>query len=203
MSSDEPLATAPENSVNSGVQKKRRQKRNIVLAIFIVALIPTIGRTFAGSITVNANSGGKVEFGQGISATTSCDTDVLITPDAEFSAGNFYLSKITISNISVLESGTVGYGAGHDCVGKTFKIYVIDSLDAKQGWTESPTVNSYVSFKLPLSGTTLNSASLIPNNSNLTFTYTNANSESGTVVMETPNRVLDARNVVKIILQTQ
>jgi hypothetical protein len=60
-----------------------------------------IGSTFAANI--NLNSGQNVEFGQGISVATSCDSEITLTPFSTFintsGSGAFYFSGFTLSNI--------------------------------------------------------------------------------------------------------
>ena len=78
-----------------------------------------IQSTLAGNIAIN--SGSKVEFGQGITATTACagSSVLTLTPRAKFinasSAGAFYFSSVTVSNIP------------SDCNGVDFQISAYDS----------------------------------------------------------------------------
>jgi len=62
-------------------KKKKSNTRNLKIALGLAAviLVPTIGSTLAGSITV---SGGSLEFGQGIVTTAACDTTITVTPEA-------------------------------------------------------------------------------------------------------------------------
>ena len=68
-----------------------------------IAALLVIGSTFAANI--NLNSGQNVEFGQGVSIATSCDSQVTLTPYSSFvnasGAGAFYFSSFTLSNIDV------------------------------------------------------------------------------------------------------
>ena len=83
------------------VVKKKSNPRNLKIALGLAAviLVPTIGSTLAGTITV---SGGSVEFGQGISQTAACG-NLTITPAASFTnasgAGSFTLNTVTLSAI--------------------------------------------------------------------------------------------------------
>ena len=68
------------NTLNLGsddepVVKKKSNTRNLKIALGLAAviLIPTIGSTLAGSITVGT---GTVEFGQGFVTTAACDTAI-------------------------------------------------------------------------------------------------------------------------------
>ena len=83
------------------VVKKKSNPRNLKIALGLAAviLVPTIGSTLAGTITV---SGGSVEFGQGISQTAACG-NLTLTPAAGFTnasgAGSFTLGTVTLSAI--------------------------------------------------------------------------------------------------------
>ena len=75
----------------------------LVIVVVAAVLIPQIGSTFAGSITLNA--GQPVEFGQGTVMTTACDESITITPTSRFSTADtaFYLGDITVSGIDEVE----------------------------------------------------------------------------------------------------
>jgi len=97
------------NTLNLGsddepVVKKKSNTRNLKIALGLAAviLIPTIGSTLAGAISINAGTG--VEFGQGISATAACG-DLTLTPTSVFTnadgAGSFTLDTVTVSSIPI------------------------------------------------------------------------------------------------------
>ena len=71
----------------------------LVIVVVAAVLIPKIGSTFAGTITLNA--GQAVEFGQGTVMTTACDDSITITPTSRFSTldRKFYLGDITVSGL--------------------------------------------------------------------------------------------------------
>ena len=75
----------------------------LVIVVVAAVLIPKIGSTFAGSITLNA--GQPVEFGQGTVMTTACDESITITPTSRFSTADtaFYLGDITVSGLDYEE----------------------------------------------------------------------------------------------------
>jgi hypothetical protein len=75
------------------------------LVLGIGALVGTIalGSTLAASI--NLNSGGPVEFGQGVTQTVACDSDgITLTPESTFvnssGSGDYLFASITVSGIS-------------------------------------------------------------------------------------------------------
>ena len=91
------------NTLNLGSEgvpegKKKSKNRNLKIALGLAAviLIPVIGSTLAGSITV---SGGAVEFGQGVVTATACDSQITVTPSSVLTGGVFNLESITVSNI--------------------------------------------------------------------------------------------------------
>ena len=106
------------NTLNLGsddepVVKKKSNTRNLKIALGLAAviLIPTIGSTLAGTISIN--TGSAVEFGQGVVQSAACG-NITLTPAAGFAnasgAGSFNLGTVTLSEIP---SG---------CSGKTFSI---------------------------------------------------------------------------------
>ena len=83
------------------------------LFLFFGAIVVLIlGNTLAANISLN--SGGNVEFGQGVALTTACDNDVTVTPYSTFinedGAGDFMFTSISVTGIS------------EDCDGKIFTI---------------------------------------------------------------------------------
>ena len=110
------------NTLNLGsddepVVKKKSNTRNLKIALGLAAviLIPTIGSTLAGAISINTGAG--VEFGQGISAAAACG-DLTLTPTSVFTnanpGGSFTLDTVTVSSIPI------------GCSGKKFTIQAYD-----------------------------------------------------------------------------
>ena len=119
------------NALNLGsddepVKKKKSNTRNLKIALGLAAviLIPTIGSTLAGSITVGT---GAVEFGQGVVTTAACDTAITVTPTSVLTAGSFKLDVVTVSGVAA------------ECDGKYFTIKVLDSSNVAQ---EIGTINA-------------------------------------------------------------
>jgi len=82
-------------------KKKKSNTRNLKIALGLAAviLVPTIGSTLAGQITV---SNATIEFGQGFTSTVTCNgTDAIsITPTSTLDTdGLFYLGPIEVSGI--------------------------------------------------------------------------------------------------------
>ena len=85
------------------VESKPKKLSPMALVIFAIVGTFFIQNTLAANISLN--SGGRVEFGQGIQMTTACSgtTQIMVTPNETFTnaagAGSFKFSSITISNV--------------------------------------------------------------------------------------------------------
>ena len=100
--------------------KKRKNSKPILASVMLL---------FAGGLflnttlaaNINIGTGGKVEFGQGISLTTACSgsTALTVTPNSSFvntsGSGAFYFNSVTVSGIP------------SSCNGVDFQISVYDS----------------------------------------------------------------------------
>jgi hypothetical protein len=100
---------------------RQGEKKTLRLLFGIGALVGVIalGSTLAASI--NLNSGGPVEFGQGVTQTTSCDSEILVTPYSSFvngDPGEFMFTSLRLEGVDT----TSGSGSNEGCAGKTFAI---------------------------------------------------------------------------------
>ena len=97
--------------------KKKSKWLKIGIGVSALVLIPTIGSTLAGSITIGS---GSVEFGQGVVDTAACDDTISVAPTSTLNPGGFgtvpffEILSITLSRIEV------------DCFGKTFRLSAYD-----------------------------------------------------------------------------
>ena len=93
-----------------------RRRLFVVLGVAALVLVPTVGSTLAGSISINGNN--SVEFGQGTVMTTGCDDSITITPTSEYVPlfSDFFLAHITVSGVD-----------GMACAGVFFMIKMYDS----------------------------------------------------------------------------
>ena len=64
--------------------KKKSKWLKIGIGLSALVLIPTIGSTLAGSISINAGSGG--EFGQGVVSTAACDGAITVAPTSQLTS---------------------------------------------------------------------------------------------------------------------
>jgi hypothetical protein len=109
--------------------KKKNKWLKIGIGLSALVLIPTIGSTLAGSISINAGSG--VEFGQGVVSTAACDGAITMAPTSDLTttidpslpygsvpsvAPYFSLGTISVSDID-----------GATCQDVTFIIRAYDS----------------------------------------------------------------------------
>jgi hypothetical protein len=94
-------------------QKRTRQRSSTkgLVAVAGFAAIAVLGSTLAANISLNS---GTLEFGQGVSVTSACDTAITVTPEATFSnvsgGGSFNLASISFSGIA------------NECLNKVFTI---------------------------------------------------------------------------------
>lgn len=101
-----------------------RNRNRLVTAIVGAFLFAAVGSTFAANISINANSSGSLEYGQGITQAVACNPSILITPVNRFNntanGGTFQLETITVTDIdSVTTSASAGFG---NCGGKTLRL---------------------------------------------------------------------------------
>jgi hypothetical protein len=113
-------------------KKKKSNTRNLKIALGLAAviLVPTIGSTLAGSITVGT---GTLEFGQGVVTTAACDSTITVTPEAALVAGAFIATTIAVTAIE--NSG---------CDGKVFRVRALNSENTAQNI--GTTTNTFCTF---------------------------------------------------------
>ena len=95
-----------------------KKKFKVVLGIGLLAGVMGIGSTLAA--TVSINTGATVEFGQGVAATTACDSALTVTPGNTYvndtqtsgSTSNFQMRSITLSGLDITDKSTSGATEG-------------------------------------------------------------------------------------------
>ena len=193
------IASAQKSLEDARQENKKNNKRwKIAVGVFLLGLIPAIGYTFAGTISVNVNGGGKVEFGQGITGATACDDNVTITPSARYdtSTSQFYLESIVISDVDFDNA------PANSCLGKVIKVSVIDAAGATSQWG---TGNNFVSLRVDSATATTAPTQKTPS-TNFTMGTSGGTSTTGTVSFEFSGPIAQSMpgdNVSKIIIQTQ
>jgi hypothetical protein len=163
--------------------KKKKFSSGLALILFLVGGGFFVQTTLAANISLN--SGGAVEFGQGVAMTAACSgSDVLtVTPNSEFAnasgAGAHYLKTITVSGIPV------------GCNGVDFNISTYDSVTStalsmfNTGKTVATIYNNAGTFQIGTGG------------SGATVT-----SSSGTFTITFATPVALAKNVSRLTLQS-
>jgi hypothetical protein len=125
---------------SSGPAPKKKFK--VLLGVGLLAAVMGMGSTLAASITLS--SGSPVEFGQGVAATTACDTALTVTPystyvnSATTADADFLFSQVTISN---LDTRTTNTQTGAGCGGRflVLKAYT-DTSTAGTNYAEDGTL---------------------------------------------------------------
>ena len=200
-----PLNIHPEEEVSVPKKKKNKNKTlKVLLGIGVLVAIPVIGSTLAASI--NINSGGTLNFGQGTVTTAACDTDITTAATSSYETVSgtaaFYLKTITLSGVD-LTSGK--------CAGKSF----IVSVDGGSG-TEVDISSGVkqVSFTIPatagaattaLTGVTAGFSGTLTNASNVAYkTDATAVAYDATakIVITITAPVYDSANVSKFLVQS-
>ena len=115
--------TEPPKRSSRTNTKKSGGLMPLLAVVVSVAVVGGMSTTLAG--TINLNSAGTVEFGQGVVTTAACDTSIEITPTSEFKTSNstFFVKSVKLDNIGYISGGTNGTG----CFGKTFTLRAYDS----------------------------------------------------------------------------
>jgi hypothetical protein len=176
----------------------RRKKNNnlkSLAGLATVAAIAVLGSTLAANLSLN--SGGAIEFGQGVSVTSACDGDgITVTPSVRFvnaaGAGTFYLSTIALSGVDL--------SATTKCVGKTFTLNAYDDASATPLQLATSSGGSTPITSATFSNTSVGNTFVGTTGISVSGT---GNSSSGTITLGfgTPSSTSGA--VYKITLQSQ
>lgn len=173
-----------ENAPARKARKKSSTKT--LLGLSAVAAVAVFGSTLAANISLN--SGGTVEFGQGVSQTTACDSDgITVTPVASFtnSAGNgeFNLKTIELA------------GVASTCSGKTFTLQAYGDSNASA--LQIATVSSAAVTSATIGFNTTTTSQTVQSG----FTLENKSSTGVRLAITTPSATAGA--VYKLTLQSQ
>lgn len=122
------------------VTKKKKNSRNLKIALGLAAviLIPTVGSTLAGTITIGTSN--TLEFAQGVTATTACDSAIVITPGSTLSSGSFKLTSLALTGI---QNDTLA-----NCAGKFFTLKVLNSSNVLTNISTGGTTTQ-IKFQMP------------------------------------------------------
>jgi hypothetical protein len=182
---------ASQTTAQEKIRKKIGTVPKIIFGAALLLVIPLLGNTFAGTISIN-NVGGKVEFGQGIAQTVACDSNgVNITPEASYDSNTarFNIQKISLTGINTTDSVTA-------CAGKTFKLYVVDTVSALAKYVNGTSIdNISISFA--------NNGNVSSNTSGVSVVGSGGNGTAETFTATITTPVYSAADVNKIIIQSQ
>jgi len=168
-------------------KKKKSNTRNLKIALGLAAviLVPTIGSTLAGTITVSSN---RVEFGQGLAQAAACDSAITLTPASAFinsaGAGSFKLGTLTVAGIANL------------CTLKVFKIKAWSDSGAEIAMSAGG-ASTGVAFTPTISGGSCTVAAQTSANHTVACTY---GEDDNTVVVTVVSSV--TASIYKFTLET-
>ena len=173
---------------NAATPRRKKSGGNLksLAGLATVAAIAVLGSTLAANISLN--SGSAIEFGQGVSVTSACDSDgITVTPSVKFvnaaNAGTFYLSTVALTGINAPASGTT-------CKNKVFTLMAYDNASATplQLATSGSSAVTQATFAITGSSTSAGSAGITRSNvvgddtnGSITLGFTEPSSTSGAV----------------------
>jgi hypothetical protein len=184
------MKTLNLGSDDEPVIKKKSKSRNLKIALGVAALIliPTIGSTLAGTITIGTSN--TLEFAQGVTATTACDSAIVITPGSTLSSGTFKLTTIALTDI--INASNTG------CAGKYLTLKVMDSSTTLVN-IASGAAPTQVKFALP---STCAAAAIVDSpDTDATVATITCHASTGSVTVTLVTSVLTT-NVDKITLES-
>ena len=155
-----------------------RPLRRIVITVLLFSLA-ALSTTLAGNITINA--GESVEFGTGVSLTTTCDDEITLTSNVSFSNqsqsdGDFHLSGFRVSDIDVDSCSNVNFTIRAFESGTSAPLNLIGSINRIVVST-SDTSTSFVITE-PDSGVTLSDINYYTTQGSFTVTFDSPELES-------------------------
>ncbi len=158
-------------------QVKRKFSSILAFVLLLVGGTYLVQTTLAANIAIN--TGGTVEFGQGVTATAACSgaTNLVITPNSAFTnvsgGGAHYFSSVTVSNIP------------SDCNGKDFTINAYGTTDSTPLALFNTTSTNAVVYSnagtFELGAGSLSGATISSGSGTFTVTFTNPVATSGSV----------------------
>lgn len=141
--------------IESPTKKSKSKNRVFGIVLSCVAAGVFINSTLAGNISLN--SGGSVEFGQGVLTATACDGNFTIKPASSFAnaTGNFKLSSLEISNLDSSSNGCAGKALTINFYGETSTASLGSLVIADGGSSFSSSSGSIAASGYGTSNTTL------------------------------------------------
>ena len=173
---------------------KKRETRNLKIALGVATLIllPTIGSTLAATVTIGTSN--TLEFAQGITSTTACDSTIKLQPVSSLNGSGVFI-------ISSIEISTLNNDTGGGCAGKYLTLKVMDSSTTLVNITNAANsgVATQVKFQLP---STCAAAAIVDSpDTDATVATITCNATTGSVTVTLVTSVLTT-NVDKITLES-
>jgi hypothetical protein len=103
-------------SIENQPSKKKRNKPLIFALIGAGALAASVGGVFAAN-SITINSGGSIEFGQGLASTSTCDSGLTTAINQSYNASTAQFDATT-----VVVSGIKDFS----CAGKTLHVSLVN-----------------------------------------------------------------------------
>lgn len=122
---------------------KSAKKKQLLAAGFL--LIPTLGTTLAGQITLGS---GSIEFGQGSQLTAVCDTNITVNLASTYNTSNstFEVSSVTLGDLNTTVAG---------CANKVITITALNSSGTQLDLNGAGTSGNSIQYTVTgTSGTT-------------------------------------------------
>ena len=159
-------------------KKKKSNTRNLKIALGLAAviLVPTIGSTLAGNITVSGNA---IEFGQGVVTTAACDGAITVTPESALVGAAFVATAIAVTDIGA--------------AGCTRKVFTIKALNS----SNTAIINCRFDF-----GATGVATTMAANNPGTCNVYTDDSATTGMSFTFRHNTSINSSDIEKITLES-
>jgi hypothetical protein len=181
-----------DNAANPRRKKSGGNLKSLA-GLATVAAIAVLGSTLAANISLGSSS--SIEFGQGVQATTACDSQINVTPSVTFAnasnGGNFMLSTIALSDID-LQSTTA-------CRGKTFSINAYGDASA----TPLQLATGASSAQITQATFSVNADGVATGTAGINLSTASTTGATGTVTLGFGTPSSTAGAVYKITLQSQ
>jgi hypothetical protein len=172
---------------------KKRETRNLKIALGVATLIllPTIGSTLAATVTIGTSN--TLEFAQGITATTACDSSIKLQPVSSLNGSGVFI-------ISGIELSTLNNASNGGCAGKFFTLKVVNSSAGLVNITNGASgAATQVKFQMP--STCAVAAIVDTPDTNATVATISCDVETGSVTVTFATSVL-ATSLDKLTLES-
>ena len=166
--------------------QKRPARKKLWIALSVAGCLGlgALGTTLSANISLNG--GGVVEFGQGMTQTSACDSAITITPISTFindNPGAFKFTGLQISNLDTTDQ----IGNTQGCAGKYFEIKTYQ----ENGDVNTPTLSFVVR----------NDGTFVSEDGEMSTQNASTEASSGLLTFDTPTVL--ATNVYRMTFQSK